>query len=146
MKYVQREFPIKSLHPRATRAAEAALCAGEQNKYWEMHDKIFEHQKELAEENLAAYAAAAGADPAAFKSCMDGGTFAKRIQSDLQAGVKAGVIGTPSFVFGLTDPNDDTKIHATKFLRGAQRYAVFEKIIKELLESKAAPVKKAGSE
>ena len=146
VKYVQREFPLKRIHPRATRAAEAALCAGEQNKYWEMHDKIFEHQKQLGEENLAAYAAEVGADSAGFKSCMEGGTFAKRVAADLRDGAKIGVRGTPSFVFGLTDPNDDTKIHATKFLRGAQPYAAFEKTIKELLESKSEPVKKAGSE
>ncbi len=52
LRYVIREFPLESIHPQAFKAAEAALCAGDQGKYWEMHDRLFANQRALAPDQL----------------------------------------------------------------------------------------------
>jgi len=133
VKYVLREFPLTSIHPRAARASEAALCAGDQGKYWEMHEKLFDNQKKLGEEDLLAYGKSLSLNEAELKKCLDEKKYEKRIQADIQDGAKAGVRGTPSFLVGLTDPKDSTKIRATKFLRGAQPFEAFKQAFDELL-------------
>ncbi len=133
LKYVLREFPLAQIHPQATKAAEAALCAGDQDKYWDMNALFFANQRKLKPTDLLAYAGDLGLDMARFSACLDDGKHAKRVQSDLQAGIKAGVRGTPSFFLGLTDPSDSTKIKATKVLRGAQPYSVFKQAIDQLI-------------
>ena len=133
LKYVIREFPLAQIHPNALKAAEAALCAGDQDKYWAMIELFFQDQRRLAPEDLKAHAEGLGLDVASFSECLDGGKHAQRVQKDLADGVKAGVRGTPTFFLGLTDPADATKIRATKALRGAQSYAAFKQAIDELL-------------
>jgi protein-disulfide isomerase len=147
VKYVLREFPLKSIHPNAPKASAAALCANDQGKYWEMHDKIFESPRKLAPADLKGHAEALGMDIAAFEGCIKDDTHGKRIAADVQAGSKAGVRGTPSFFFGKTGAADAKKIRATKFLRGAQGYPQFKKVIDGLLASAktgGAPTKAAA--
>ena len=133
VKYVVREFPLAQIHPQATKAAEAALCAGDQGKYWDMNNVFFANQRKLKVADLKAHAEGLGLDVARFNECLDGKKYAKRVQSDLQAGIKAGVRGTPSFFLGLTDPADQTKFKATKMLRGAQPYSAFKQAIDQLI-------------
>ena len=68
VKYVLRDLPLEAIHPLAMKAAEAAHCAGEQGKYWEMHDRLFANQTELARTDLAKHAQALGLDAAASTS------------------------------------------------------------------------------
>ena len=76
IRYVLRDFPLSSIHPDAAKAHEAAHCAGEQGKYWEMHDQLFAHQKELKSDKLPGHAATAGvADASAFQACLDSGKY-----------------------------------------------------------------------
>ena len=133
LKYVLREFPLAQIHPQATKAAEAALCAGDQGRYFAMNQAFFADQRKLAPADLKAHAEGLGLDVAGFSECLDGGKYAQRVQKDLADGIKAGVRGTPTFFLGLTDPADATKIRATKALRGAQSYAAFKQAIDELL-------------
>ncbi len=133
IKYVLREFPIVSLHPKAPKASEAALCAGEQGQYWGMHDLMFQNPKQLAVPDLKQGAETLGLDAAAFVDCLDGGSYTETVRTDIAEGAKAGVRGTPSFFLGQTDPANPGKIKATKFIRGAQGYAAFKKAIDELL-------------
>ncbi len=137
LRYVMREFPIQSIHPKALKAAEAALCAGDQGRYWDMHEAFFADQRKLAPEDLKAHAEGLGLDVAGFSECLDGGRYAERVQKDLADGIKAGVRGTPTFFLGLSDPEDPTRIRATKALRGAQPYAVFKQTIEALLAESA---------
>ena len=137
LKYVVREFPIASIHPRATKAAEAALCAGDQGKYWDMSKAFFANQRKLAPEDLKAHAEGFGLDMASFSECLGGGKYAERLRKDFKDGATAGVRGTPTFFLGLTDPADATKIRATKTLRGAQSYAAFKRAIDELVAEAA---------
>jgi protein-disulfide isomerase len=134
LKYVMREFPIESIHSKAFKASEAALCAGDQDQYWAMHDRIFEDQRRVAPEDLMAHAEALDLDMSTFRDCFDSNKYAQKVRDDIQEGTRAGVTGTPSFFVGLADPNDPTKIRATEFIRGAQPYAVFKRAIDELLK------------
>ena len=133
VRYVLKEFPIPSLHPGAPKAAEGALCAGDQEAYWEMHDLIFQNPKAVSPDQLKDKATDLALDVAAFSDCLDSSKYKKRVRTDQLAGRELGVRGTPSFVLGRTDPNNPDKITATKFIRGAQGYAAFKKAIDELL-------------
>jgi protein-disulfide isomerase len=134
VRYVLKEFPIPSLHPGAPKAAEGALCAGEQGQYWEMHDAIFQDPKAVAPDQLKERATGLGLDVADFSDCLDSGKYEKRVRDDQRAGQELGVRGTPSFLLGQTDPANPDKIKATKFIRGAQGYATFKQAIDELLK------------
>jgi protein-disulfide isomerase len=70
VRFVMRELPIENLHPRAVAAAEAALCAGDQGKYWEMSEALFNDQKANTDENFQAMAGGLELDVPAFTECM----------------------------------------------------------------------------
>lgn len=91
-----RNFPLVELHPHADHAAEAAEAAGAQGKFWEMHDKLFENQTALEDEDLARYAAELGLD-ARLIGEVSAGKHAARVREDFRSGVRAGVDGTPTF-------------------------------------------------
>jgi protein-disulfide isomerase len=133
VKFVMREFPIPSLHPRATAASEAALCAGSQGKYWEMHDVLFSNQKKMSDDDLRDYAAEIGLDTGKFNTCLEQKDFAEQLGKDIEEGREMGVSGTPSFVLGITDSENPDKVHVTRFVRGARNYDAFAKEIDELL-------------
>jgi protein-disulfide isomerase len=137
LRYVLREFPIESIHPRAFKVAEAALCAGDQDRYWDMNALFFRNQKRLRPEDLVRHAETLELDMTGFRDCLDGGKYTQRVRDDLRDGAAAGVRGTPSFFLGLTDPDDPSKIKATKFLRGAQPYPVFKQAIDALIAQAA---------
>ena len=133
IQYVLRDFPIASLHPHAGKAHEAAHCAGEQGKYWEMHDQLFSHQKALELGHLAEYSERAGvSNRDAFETCMASGKYHQRTQESIAEGAEAGVRGTPSFLLGLTS---EEGVEAVKLIRGAQPYSVFLEQIELLLSS-----------
>lgn len=135
VKVVMRENPIESIHPLAMDASQAALCAAEQGKYWEMHDVMFENQQQLSVDNLKGYAKDLGMVSSKFDFCLDSKKYTRQIRTDLAEAARLGISGTPSFVIGLTDPDDSSKAHVTKYIRGAQSYAQFQAIFDELLAS-----------
>jgi len=124
VRFVYRHFPL-SFHPQAQKAAEAAECAGDQGKFWEMHDKIFEANG-TATMSLAKWkelAGELGLNQATFDTCLDSGETAGRVAKDLQEGTTAGVGGTPgTFVNG-------------QLVEGAVPYATFKSIIDAELAS-----------
>jgi len=133
LKYVMREFPL-AMHANAKGAAQAALCAGDQDQYWQMHDKMFENQRKLKVENLKAFGAELGLDSAVFDACLDDGKYAKQVSADLTTGGRMGITGTPAFVLGLTDPKDPNKANVTQFISGAQSLEKFTLTIEDLLK------------
>jgi protein-disulfide isomerase len=133
LRYVMRQFPIESLHPQAPKAAEAALCAGDQGKYWEMDALLFKDQQPRQPEQLKALADEIGLDRARFGECLDGNTYAATVQDDLKAGMAAGVRGTPAFFLGLTASAEPGQIRATETIVGAQPYPAFQQTIDRLL-------------
>lgn len=97
MCFVFRHFPLTEVHPFAEGAAEAAEAAGEQGKFWEMHDTLYENQNALAPENLVGYAKLLRLDVPRFTTELTTHAYAKRIREDFLSGVRSGVNGTPTF-------------------------------------------------
>ncbi len=96
VRLVYRDFPLP-FHENAEKAAEAAHCAGDQGKYWEMHGRLFANQQALDVKALKGYARDLGLDQAKFDKCLDSGAKAKLVEANKKAGEEAGVSGTPAF-------------------------------------------------
>ena len=92
-----RNFPLANMHPHAEHAAEAAEAAGAEDRFWEMHDLLFEHQSALEDEDLAQYASSLGLDADRLISQVLAGAHTARIREDVQGGARSGVNGTPTF-------------------------------------------------
>jgi protein-disulfide isomerase len=97
LRFVYRNFPLREIHPHAQHAAEAAEAAASQDRFWEMHDYLFEHQHALDDEHLHQYAAALGLETEIFDQDMAQHRHAGTIERDLREGVESGVRGTPTF-------------------------------------------------
>lgn len=136
VKFAMREYPLANLHKNATNAAIAAKCAGNQGKYWEMHDIMFANQKELGIDNLKALASSVGIDAGTFNTCLDNKETERQVRGDMASGAKLGARGTPGFFLGLTDPNDPDKVNLTVFIKGAQSIDQFRASIDDLLDSR----------
>lgn len=128
-----KDFPL-SFHPFAEPAAEGARCAGEQGKYWEMHEKIFtEVNKANAQGitptavDLKAWAKTLGLDSTKFDSCLDSGKTKAAVQANFQEGSSFGVSGTPTFFIGKVGGTAEQVV-------GAQPYAVFEQALDNALK------------
>lgn len=130
VKYTFKDFPL-AIHNQAQKAAEASECAGEQGKYWKMHDLIFDNQSNIKVEDLKIYANKIGLNISDFKSCLDKGKYFNVVKADMEDGKKSGVRGTPSFLLGKS--NNDGKISG-KLIVGAQPFENFEREIESLLQ------------
>lgn len=97
LRFVFRNFPLTESHPFALGAAEAAEAAGEQGKFWEMHDMLYEHQQALDHDDLMRYARDLGLDVDRFHTALHDHTQIPRIQADFDSGNESGVQGTPTF-------------------------------------------------
>jgi protein-disulfide isomerase len=97
LRFVYRHFPLTNIHPHAEPAAEASEAAGAQGRFWEMHDRLFENQDALEEEDLVAHADALGLDVEQLADELADGVHAPRVRQDFLSGVRSGVNGTPSF-------------------------------------------------
>jgi protein-disulfide isomerase len=95
VRVVFRNFPL-DFHKSAQKAAEASLAAQAQGRFWDMHDIMFQNQKNLGVDNLLAYAEQIGLDKAKFKADLDSGKFAAQVKADIAEGQRAGVRGTPT--------------------------------------------------
>ena len=97
LRFVFRHFPRTNVHPHAEAAAEVAEAAGEQEKFWEMHDKLFENYNRLDGDHLIGYAEELGLDMARFDRAITGRIYAVKVREDLQSGTESGVKGTPTY-------------------------------------------------
>lgn len=123
VRIVFRQYPLP-FHAEAAKAAEASLCAGDQGKFWEMHDALFANQQALKVDQLKARAAELGLKAEEFNSCLDSGKHAAAVQTDLKEGSAAGVNGTPAmFING-------------RFLSGAVPFEQVAEIIDDELRRK----------
>jgi protein-disulfide isomerase len=121
VRFAFKHMPL-SIHPQAAAAHAASEAAHRQGKFWEMHDRIFANQRDLALPTLEGYAATMGLDMDQFRNDMKGEAVSKTINDDLQQAATLGVTGTPSFFIN------------GKFLSGAQPFASFKRAIDEALE------------
>jgi protein-disulfide isomerase len=97
LRFVFRNFPITTSHPHAEQAAEAAEAAAIRDRFWEMHDLLYENQKRLRDEDLVGYAETLGLDVLAFERELAQHVHAPRVREDFMSGVRSGVNGTPTF-------------------------------------------------
>ncbi|MGA8890553.1 MAG: DsbA family protein [Anaeromyxobacteraceae bacterium] len=123
IRVVYRDLPLPN-HTNAPKAAEAAHCAGEQDKYWEMHAKLFANQRALDVAALKGYAKDLKLDQAKFDKCLDSGAMAAKVEEGKKAGNELGINGTPAFfVNGI-------------LISGAQPFDAFKEIIDAELAQK----------
>lgn len=113
--------------PESGRAAEAAYCAGEQDRFWEYHDMLFtnqgaENSGAFADERLVAFARGAALDVEKFSNCLQSNKFKDRVTQDQNDAEKAKIHATPTFV-----------INGGQVIEGAQPYNVFVQIIEAIL-------------
>jgi protein-disulfide isomerase len=130
LKYVFKDFPL-DFHRNARKAAEASHCAGENGKYWEMHDLIFANQRQMGVPNLIRHAENLGLNAEEFKRCLNDGRHAEGIKKDMAAGQSSGITGTPSFILGKQNKNGEV---AGNMISGAQPYTAFKTAIDSLLK------------
>ena len=132
VKYVLRNFPLESIHPAALKAAAAALCAGEQGKYWEMHGRLFANPGTIGVEHLPEHGKAIQLDTTKFKACVDSEKYVAMIREEMAEAQKIGVQGTPTYFLGRTG-KDGERLEATATLVGAQPFPVFKETLDKLL-------------
>jgi protein-disulfide isomerase len=126
VRIVYRQFPLTNIHPHAQKAAEASLCANEQQKFWEFHDSMFGNQRELSIPDLKQRAVDLKLKTQEFNQCLDSGRHTAAIQADIQEGARNGVTGTPAlFING-------------RLLSGNQPYTEIRDLIEDELQRKAA--------
>lgn len=126
VRIVSKNMPVHGA--QAVKAAEAVLCAGDQGKFWDFHDKLLEdlYMGDLTgttASGLKQVAAGLGLDPAAFDRCLDEGKYTQRVNDEAAEGQKLGVTGTPTFF-----------INNTKLV-GAQPFEVFKSAIDAALKT-----------
>jgi protein-disulfide isomerase len=97
IRYVIKNFPLTSIHPNALRAAEAAECAFDQDRFWEYHDRLFRANGNLRVEDLKSYARELGMDGERFDQCLDSESKRGIVESDFREAVALGLRGTPAF-------------------------------------------------
>jgi protein-disulfide isomerase len=97
LRRVFRHFPVRSKHPRAWAAAQAAEAAARQDRFWEMHDSLYADQGRLDDPHLWERARALGLDLERFESDRHSEDVAARVRRDFEDGIRAGVVATPVF-------------------------------------------------
>ena len=127
------DLPLQ-MHPHAFKAAEAAACAGDQARFWDMHHQLFEHQQALAPDRLPGYAEELGLDVAAFQKCLSSGRHAAEIREDVRAAQILGITGTPAYVLGRRLAGSD-KVQVLDIVKGLPPYEELEKKLNVLLAS-----------
>lgn len=123
LRFVFRHFPRTNVHPHAEAAAEVAEAAGEQDKFWEMHERLFENHRRLDGEHLVDYAKEIGLDMVQFERTVSGRFYAGKVREDLISGMESGVVGTPTYF-----------INGSKHMGSGQYEALAEAIDTVLLE------------
>ncbi len=129
-KLIFKAFPIYG--DDSVNGALAAYCAGEQNKYWEMHDLMYHNQQAinsgwLSSDNIKKFASGIGLDMQPFNSCFDGKKYTQKVTENFNEGKSAGVSGTPTFII------IDSKGQIVT-VPGAQPFDTFRQVLDKTLE------------
>jgi protein-disulfide isomerase len=132
VRFYSRDLPIDQLHPNATRAAQAARCAGDQGQFWALRDIMSAHPENLDLNSLVADASSLKINPDTFRACVESGKYKEAVKSDLLEAMKIGADGTPSFVVGKSTPDGVDG----ELIVGAQPYSLFQAKFKSLAVEK----------
>lgn len=141
--YVFLDLPLE-MHPQAFRAARAAHCAGDQGKYWEMHDQLFANSRDLSPQRLPELARGIGLDVAKFEACLASDEHTAGIRTDMAQAGRLSVYGTPNYMVGRYDPKT-SKVTVLEKISGAQPFEQFQRVLDKLLSAPPAAEAAAGS-
>lgn len=123
VQYIYRDFPLESIHANARNAAYAGYCAEQQDKFWPMHDKMFQNQENLSNSDILGYANQVGLNIGEFTTCLSSQAAQNEGDQDIADGVQAGVLGTPTWF-----------INGNRFA-GVIPEQVFREIITDIINS-----------
>jgi protein-disulfide isomerase len=127
LRFYSRDLPL-DFHANAMRAAEAARCAADQGKFWQLRDIMGANPDKLEMSNLVENATGLKMDVAAFRSCVEGEKYKNAIQTDVMEAMKIGATGTPTFVVGKSTADGvDGEV-----VLGALPFAMFDQKLKEI--------------
>jgi len=130
LRYHVRDFPL-AIHSQAKYAAVVASCAGEQGRYWQMHDVLFKNQKRLNSRLYLGLSRQLGLDPEKLSDCLIDSDSIKNVNADTFYGQSLGVGSTPKFFVGLVEGD---KISQVIMIKGAQPYGYFSEVIDLLID------------
>lgn len=131
IQYAFHNLPLGN-HADAIPAAVAAECAGEQGKYWEMHDRLFAKQADLSKRVWLQEGSDLQLEMPAFEKCL-ASAKADKVKADMAEASRIGVNSTPTFFIGKLIK--DGQLKALRRISGAQPYVVFQKQLNEILEN-----------
>lgn len=134
LRYVFMDFPIDQLHPAALKAHEAARCAGEQGKYWEMHNRLFTPAGTHGVDQLKALASSVGLDRGRFDTCLDSGRMQGPVRASVDTATQLGADGTPQMYLGVADASGNVRI--IRSIRGAVPYPQIKQLLDGLLSAR----------
>jgi protein-disulfide isomerase len=104
--FVMKQFPLRQIHPNADPAARAAVAAGKQGKFWEMHDELYKNGRNLSPETIKGIAEKIGCDVKKWEADMNSDEVKKQVDAELALGQSVNVRGTPSlFINGKIAQN-----------------------------------------
>jgi len=126
LKFVFRNFPLRKIHPNAFMASIATEAAGLQDKFWEMHDIIFENQKTLDTENIFLFAGKLGLEIELFKNDIQQKSLIDKVEKDFESGIRSGVNRTPTFfINGKKYDGDWDGEQLLQYLKSLITYSLF---------------------
>ncbi len=132
--HVFKDFPLTSIHPNAMVGALGARCAGEQGKYWEMHDKLYTTDQSTNDATkIEQYASDLGLNTSQFNDCLTNAKYQNDVNTDMDQGNKLGVQGTPTILIGKIDHKKNTVTGHVIF--GAYPYSTFQQELDKVLKS-----------
>jgi protein-disulfide isomerase len=134
VRYVFLDFPLEQMHAKARKAGEAAHCAAEQGKFWEMHDMLFEQSANLDIRQYPENARKLKLNTAAFDACLASGKQSAKINNGLASGRSVGINATPSFIITKTDGGDT--VTGGVIVTGAQPYERYRQAIEQALAAR----------
>jgi protein-disulfide isomerase len=127
VRFFSKDMPL-DFHANAMRAAQAARCAAEQNKFWELRDVMGQNPDKLDIDHIAGFADALKIDGKALRACVESGKYKEPVQADVLEAMKIGATGTPTFIVGKSSGEGVDG----ELVLGALPFAEFDRKLKEL--------------
>ncbi len=133
VRFIYLDMPLASIHPWAQLAAVAAHCAGEQGKFWEMHNSLFADQRAMRPPDISDRAAKLGLDTSKFNECINSSRYNELIDTNVKSAQRMNINGTPTFLLGtFRDGGSVMKIE--KSIVGTYPFEKFQADLDELLK------------
>ena len=122
MRLIFRNLPLADMHPHAEAAAEMAEAVALQGKFWDIHDALYENQRDLSDASILRYVEGVGADVDEATKAVAGGGPRQRVETDFEGAIRSGANGTPTFF-----------VNGVRY-DGSWMYEPFSEYLSELLD------------